>query len=194
MSTLLSFSFLVSRFSFQNRTWTKTRNEKLETRNAGSASIETAMVLPVLFVLLLGTVEIAKITYTYYTIHKILYSLARYLGTQQGVNFCDSADPAVTAAKNFALTGATDASGTAIISNLTADMIGIRIERLNAQAGTLDECDCSVTGCDTANGGLPPDFIAVSIPQGYSVTPHIPFLPMDPIPLKFQVRVPYGGT
>jgi len=163
-------------------------------KRRGSATIETVMLLPVLLVLMLGTVEIAKITYTYYTIHKILYALARYLGTQQGVNICDSGDPAVIAAKNFALTGTTDASAPAIISNLTADMISIRIERLNPVAGTLAECDCSPTGCDAANGGLPPDFIAVSIPQGYSVTPRIPFLPQDPIPLKPAVRVPYGGT
>ncbi len=160
----------------------------------GSVSIETAMLLPVLFLLLLGTVEIAKITYTYYALHKILYSLARYLGTQQGVNFCDTADPTVLAAKNFALTGTTDASAPAIIANLTPDQISVRVERLNAQAGTLGECDCSPTGCDAANGGLPPDFIAVSIPQGYPISPHIPLVPMDPIPLKPQVRIPYGGT
>lgn len=159
-----------------------------------SATVETAMVLPVLFLLLLGTVEIARITYTYYALHKILYSLARYVSTQQGVNFCDSSDATVLAAKNFALTGTTDASAPAIISNLTADQISVRIERLNTQAGTLDECDCSPTGCDTLNGGLPPDFIAVSIPQGYPMAPHIPLVPMDPIPLKPAVRVPYGGT
>lgn len=160
----------------------------------GSATLETAMLLPVLFVLLLGTVEIAKITYTYYTLQKILTALAGYLRTQQGVNFCDSGDPAVLAAKNFALTGSTDASTPAIIANLTADMISIRIERLDSGSGTLSECDCSPTGCDAANGGQPPDFIAVSIPQGYSLTPQIPFLPQDPIPLKPEVRVPYGGT
>jgi len=166
----------------------------MKTRRHGSAALETVMVLPFLFVLLLGTVEIAKITYTYYTLHKILYSLARYLGTQSGVNFCDPSDPAIVAAKNFALTGTADASGTAIVSNLTADMIGIRAERLNAQAGTLSECDCSSSGCDASAGGLPPDFIAVSIPNGYEVTPHILFLPAEPIPLKPEVRIPFGGT
>ena len=163
-------------------------------RAQGSASIETAMMLPILLVLLLGTVEIAKITFTYFTLHKILYALARYAGTQQGVNFCDNGDPNVAAAKNFALTGTTDGSGTAIIANLTPDMIAIRIERLNPASGTLDECDCSPTGCDTLNGGQPPDFIAVSIPDGFQVTPHIPMVPMDPIPLRPEVRVPYGGT
>ena len=163
-------------------------------RRRGSAALETVMVLPFLLVLLLGTVEIAKITYTYYTLHKMLYSLARYLGTQQGTNFCDPSDPNIVAAKNFALTGTADASGTAIVSNLTADMIGIRAERLNAQAGTLSECDCSASGCDASTGGLPPDFIAVSIPNGYEVTPHIFLLSANPIPLKPEIRIPYGGT
>jgi TadE-like protein len=166
----------------------------MRNRRYGSAALETVMVLPFLFVLLLGTVEIGKITYTYYTLHKIMYSLARYLGTQQGTNFCDPADPNIVAAKNFALTGTADASGTPIISNFTADMIAIRAERLNAQAGTLGECDCSSSGCDASAGGLSPDFIAVSIPNGYEVTPHILFLPADPIPLKPEVRIPYGGT
>ena len=67
---------------------------------------------------------------------------------------CDPSDPAILAAKNFALTGTADATGTAIVSNLTADMIGIRAERLNSQAGTLSECDCSSSGCDASTGPL----------------------------------------
>ena len=160
----------------------------------GSAVLETALFLPILLLLLLGTVEIAKITYTYYALQKTMYTLARYLGTQQGVNFCDDSNPAILAAKNFAVTGTTDGSGAAMITNLTADMLSVRSERVNSAAGTLDQCDCSTTGCDTANGGLSPDFIVVSIPQGYPMTPHIPLLPMDPIPLKPEIRVPFGGT
>jgi TadE-like protein len=163
-------------------------------RSRGSAAMETALFLPILILLLLGTVEIAKITYTYYALQKTMFTLARYLGTQQGVNFCDDNDPAVIAAKNFAVTGTTDGSAAALINNLTADMLSVRSERVNSGGGTLDQCDCSPTGCDTANGGLPPDFIVVSIPQGYPVTPRIPLLPMDPIPLKPEIRVPFGGT
>src|SRR5258708_16494887 len=99
-------------------------------RRLGSAALETVMVLPFLLVLLLGTVEIAKITYTYYTLHKMLYSLARYLGTQQGTNFCDPSDPNILAAKNFALTGTSSASELAIIYNLTPDMIYIPAQQL----------------------------------------------------------------
>ena len=51
-----------------------------------------------------------------------------------------------------------------------------------------------MTGCDTANGGGSPDFVVVSIPNGYEVNPRIPFLTLDPILLRPMVRVPYGGT
>src|SRR5260370_39732541 len=100
----------------------------------------------------------------------MLYSLARYLGTQQGTNFCDPSDPNILAAKNFALTGTADASGTAIVANLTADMIGIRAERLNAQAVTRSECNCSASVCDAFAVGLPGDLIAVCIPNGDEAT------------------------
>src|SRR5690349_17905832 len=61
-------------------------------RRRGSIALETALYLPILFLLLFGTVELAKITYTYYTLQKIMASVARYAGTQQGVNFCDAGD------------------------------------------------------------------------------------------------------
>ena len=161
-------------------------------KQRGTAALETALFLPILILLLLGTLEIGRIAFTYYSLHKIMYGLARNLGTQQGVNFCDDSDPLVAAAKAFALNGSGDSSVQGLIGNLTADQISVRLEQVNN--GSLQECACSVPGCDTANGGLPPDFIVVSIPNGYQVTPHIPLLPMDPIPLRPVVRVPYGGT
>lgn len=156
-------------------------------RRRGSAMIETAIFLPVLILLMVGTVEIARITYTYYTLHKMMYAVARYVTTQQGVNFCDNNDPEVANAKAFAL------GSPSILPALTADMINIRIEQADA-TGAITECSCSVPGCDTVNGGMPPDYVVVSIPDGYPVTPHIPFIPTDAIPLKPQIRMPYGGT
>ena len=37
-------------------------------------------------------------------------------------------------------------------------------------------------------------YIVVSIPDGYSIQLVFPFFQVDPIPLRPQVRVPYGGT
>ena len=163
-------------------------------RRRGNALLETVMWMPIILTLLVGMVQIGKITYVYYTLKKTLHAMARYVATQQGVNFCDGADAVIAAAKNFALTGRTeDGAAPSLLPQLTADLISIRIERYTADTG-LGECDCSATGCDAAQGGQPPDFIVVSIPNGYEVRPRIPFLPQDAILLRPEVRVPYGGT
>jgi hypothetical protein len=160
----------------------------------GAVTLETVLLLPVLFFLLLGTLELGRIAYTYSTLQKIMGSIARYAGTQQGVNFCDDGDPTVVTAKNLGISGSVDSGADPIVTGLTADMIQIRVERVNPVTGALEECNCSTEGCDTANGGLPPDFIVVSMPNGYPYSPHIPLIPTDPIQLKPTVRVPYGGT
>ena len=59
----------------------------------GNTIIETAMLMPVMLLLLVGMAQIAKITYTYYTLRKTVYSIATYLSTQQAVNFCDPGRP-----------------------------------------------------------------------------------------------------
>jgi hypothetical protein len=73
-------------------------------------------------------------------------------------------------------------------------MIQVRIERYSSGTQDLGECDCSITGCDLGSGGRSPDFIVVSIPDGYSIRPIIPYLPTDPIFFKPRIRVPFGGT
>ena len=156
--------------------------------------VEAALFTPVLVLLLMGLVELGRVAYTYVALQKILYNLARYLGTQQGVNFCDDADATITAAKNIALTGNTEATTDPYIANLSADQIQVRIERRNPDTGALEACECSATGCDPSAGGLAPEAIVVTIPEGYPVQLRIPRLLLDPILLKPQVRLPYGGT
>jgi len=99
---------------------------------------------------------------------------------------------------NLALTGnSTDAGGTdPILPALTSDMITMNIERVDPTSGVPTACDCSISGCDTNAGGGSPDFVVVSIPNGYTVTPVIPgvTLPSGPILLRPSVRVPFGGT
>jgi len=167
-------------------------------QQTGGAVLETALWVPILVLMLVGMVQIAKVTFTYYTLKKTLYTAARYVATQQGVDLCNAADPAVLGAINFALTGSsTDAGGTdPILPALTADMIVLNIERVDPTSGVPGACDCSVTGCDTNAGGGEPDFVVASIPDGYTVTPVIPgvTLPSGPILLRPTVRVPFGGT
>jgi Flp pilus assembly protein TadG len=158
----------------------------------GGALIETAMFLPLLFLLLVGMTELAKLTYVYYTLHKTLYSLARYLGTQQGVNLCDPEDATVVAAKSYAINGTLDNSAESTLANLTPDMIQIRAER--SDGNSLGECACTAEGCDIGAGGRAPDFIVVSIPDGYSFRPAIPYMTNETILFRPRVRVPFGGT
>ena len=162
-------------------------------RRRGNSLLETAMFVPVLMLLLVGMIEFARVTYTYYTLHKTLYTLARYLGTRQGANLCDEGDAEVAAAKEYALTGATDGTAESFFPGLTTDMIQVRVERATADSG-IGECECSVTGCDAGAGGRPPDFIVVSIPDGYSMRLSFPYIAGETILLRPTVRVPFGGT
>ena len=163
-------------------------------RRRGAALVEAALVVPILLGLLIGTVELARVTYTYYMLQKMMFSLARYVGTQQGVNFCDSLDPAVSAAINYALTGNTDSSENPIVAGLTPGMFQVRLERYDVVGQQLVACDCSAQGCDTSQGGLSPGFIVVSLTNGYLVRPVFWGFSVNPIALQPSVRVPYGGT
>jgi hypothetical protein len=158
-----------------------------------STLIEAAMWLPILVAMLVGMVELARVSYTYYTVHKILYSLARSLATQQGVNFCDNADATLVAAKNLALRGSPDEAAEPILADLDPDSIQIRIERRNAETGELEQCECSGTGCDLASGGISPQWLVISLTEGYPIRLAIPRISQEQIPLRPVVRVPYGG-
>jgi hypothetical protein len=160
----------------------------------GGALIESVLMLPVLLSLLIGTVELARVFYTYTTLEKVMYDVARYIGTQQGVNFCNPGDPNITAAENYALTGSTDTSQDPVVPGLTPAMFQIAVERYDPAAQAMVPCDCSATGCDASQGGLPPDYIQVSLTDGYSVQPFFWGFTIDPFPLRPSVTVPYGGT
>ena len=164
------------------------------TSKKGGALIESVMMMPLILSLLIGTIELARVFYTYYTLEKVMADLARYIGTQQGVNFCDGTDATVAAAKNMALTGTTDGSGTPIVPNLTIDQIQIRIERFQTATSDLAECGCDATSCDIANGGQGPDWVVVSIADGYPIKLVFWGLAPDPFPLRPSVRLPFTGT
>lgn len=165
-------------------------------RRRASIVLETAMWVPILVSLLFGMVELARLSYTYYTLHKILYTVASVLANGQAINFCNDTDQAIVDAKNLAINGGIgdDVSSQPIIQGLAADQIAIRIERYNRDSGQLEQCQCSDTGCDAAAGGGSPDFLVVSMPDGFPIRLTFPGLTLDPIPLRPQIRIPYGGT
>jgi hypothetical protein len=160
----------------------------------GSSLIEGALFIPFVILLLLGMMELGRITYTYYQLQKIMYAFARYAGTQQGINFCEPSSEVFNQAITLARTGTSDSGAESVVLGLQAADFRVRIERYNASTDALEECDCSSNGCDTAQGGGAPNFIAVDLVNGYSVVPRIPFIPQDPIILRPRVRVPFGGT
>lgn len=156
----------------------------------GTSLIESAMWIPILVSLLFGMVELARVSYTYYTLHKILYNVGKTLG-KTPLNFCVD-EESITAIKEFALSGSLE-TGTRILPNLEADQIQVRLERSLADTGEIVECNCSSTGCDISQGGLQPEYIVISLSDGYPVQLTFPGLSLDPIPLRPQVRVPAGG-
>lgn len=155
--------------------------------------MEAMLLLPILFMLLFGMIDFARITWTYFTLQKILYTVGRYAASQPAVNFCDDADPILTDAKNLALRGVGDAAGELQLANLTADLIQVRLERIQADTAALGDCTCSAEGCDNAQGGRGPDFVVVSVTDGYSVRTNIPFVPSESFNLRPVVRVAYGA-
>jgi len=164
----------------------------MRTRQRGNSLLEAVLFVPILGMLLFGTIEFARITWTYFTLQKMLYSVGRYAATQTGVNFCDEADPIVTDAKNLATRGVGDSAGDLILPALTPDLITIRLQRMDPETQQLADCECSATGCDVAQGGRGPDFVVVTVPDGYSVRTNIPFVPSETFLLRPVVRIPHG--
>ena len=160
-------------------------------RRSGNMLIEAALWIPIMVLLIVGMVQVGKITYLYYSLKKNVYSAARYLSLQQGVNFCDLAnDPNVAAALNLAVTGTTDASGTPLITNFTTDMMQVTTQCVDPASGVPGPCDTG--GCPEVSQR--PDYILISMPNGYLVQPRIPIVTLPVIPLRPYALVPFGGT
>ena len=100
----------------------------MKRQSSGSVTLETAIFLPVMMLLIVGMIQFGKITYTYYALRNTVYTAARYLSVQRNTNFCDPADPNIVAAVNFAVTGTTDGTGVPLITNLTPDMLQVSTE------------------------------------------------------------------
>ena len=152
--------------------------------------VEAALWIPVVTLLLVGMIQIGKITYLYYSLKKAVYSAARYLSVQQGTDFCNlTGDANVAAAFQFAVTGTADGSGAPLITNFTTDMLTVTAECVDTATGTPGPCDTSACPTVTAR----PDYILVTLNPGYQVQPRIPFITLNPIVFTPSVMVPFGG-
>jgi Flp pilus assembly protein TadG len=155
----------------------------------GNAVLETAMWMPILFLLIVGIIQFGKLTYLDYVLNKIVYSAARNLATAQNVNFCDPQDAVTAAAINDAIND--PATGNPLIANLTADMLVVTTQCVDS-TGAIGACD--TTGCQGVAGPQRPDFVNVAIPGGYLFPIRIPFINLDPIALRPSATSPFGGS
>jgi Flp pilus assembly protein TadG len=159
-------------------------------RNHGNVAIETAIFIPILLLLIVGMVQLGKVTYLYYTLKKMVYAAARQVSVQQSINFCDvTNDQTVQSAINFAIN---DTAGTPIIANLTTLQVTTQCTDPNNVGGAMIPCDTS--NCDALTVAARPDFVTVSIPGGYPVNVLIPFISPIPVTLNPTVTVPFGGV
>ena len=111
-------------------------------KRRGSMILETALWIPILLLLISGVIQFGKITYTYYTLRKTVYTAASYLAQQQGTNYCDLVDdPNYAAALNFAVTGTTDGSGAPLVSGRLRHTCLLRL-KTNPQPGSCRQRDC----------------------------------------------------
>ena len=51
----------------------------------GNTLMESVLFVPILFMLLFGMIEFARITWTFFTLQKMLYTVGRYAATQPAV-------------------------------------------------------------------------------------------------------------
>jgi Flp pilus assembly protein TadG len=156
---------------------------------SGSVVLETAMWMPILFLLIVGIIQFGKLTYLNYVLQKIVYDAARNIATGQNLNFCDPADPATVAAVTNAIND--PATGVPLISNLTADMLVVTTQCLDS-TGAIGTCDTS--GCQGLTGAQRPDFVTVAITGGYTFPIRIPYINLDPILLRPSATAPFGGS
>ncbi len=101
----------------------------------GNSLVETALWFPVLILLLFGMIELGRVTYTYYAVQKVIYSVARHVATLQAANLCDAGDGIITQAKTFAMSGSLDSGAPSLIGGLTSDMIQVQLERQGGEGG-----------------------------------------------------------
>jgi len=160
-------------------------------RTRGNMVLEAALWIPVMVLLVVGTIQFGKISYTYFSLRKAVFSAARYLAVQQGTNFCDLADD-VNAQNALSFAVNDPNSGSPLISGLTTDMLVIGTECIDPVSGAVGACN--ISGCGASIGSQRPDYIVVGIPGGFNVTPRIPGITLPTIALRPSVTVTFGGS
>jgi hypothetical protein len=125
--------------------------KRLRRRRDGIASVEFAIILPVLVILLFGTIEFGRLLVDYQLVNKSARDAIRYLSRVRDTAITDSCpggavlwpdpapSPSVSNAVNLAMTGSIDGSGAYLLGYwVDASTIEIRVPPCNNnEAGTF---------------------------------------------------------
>lgn len=162
----------------------------------GQAVVELAFQIPLMLVILFGTVQIARVFYVYHTLQKSLRGGGGLLARSVNVDYCDAADATLADARNFIVFGNLQGEGTPVVQGLTPDMIQILPERAVAGTTGVTECLCAEDpeSCAVSSGGRAPDFVVVNLGGGFPIPVLFPFVNLGTINLKVSVRMPMTGS
>jgi hypothetical protein len=157
--------------------------------------VELVIQIPLIMVILFGTVEVARVFYVYHKLQKSLRGGAALLARSSNVLYCDSNDLTLMDARNFMVYGNLQGQGAAVVQGLTPDLIQILPERGVTDTTGVVSCFCTedADSCDTASGGRAPDFIVVNLGSGFPLPIPFPFVDLGTINLRVSVRMPVTG-
>lgn len=158
--------------------------------------IELAFQIPLMLVILFGTVQIARVFYIYHTLQKALRGGAGLVAHASSVNYCDAGDMALVDARNFMVYGNLQGEGSPIVTGLTPDLIQILPERIITDSTGVNQCMCAqddADSCDVSAAGRSPDFIVVNLGTGFPLSVPFAYVNLGTINLKVSVRMPVTG-
>ncbi len=164
-------------------------------RQRGQAVVELAFQIPLMLALLFGGVQLGRVFYVYHTLQKALRAGAGLLARSVNVDYCNTADPLLTDARNFIVYGNLQGEGAPVVPGLTPDLIQILPERQAPGTTGVTECPCTEDGesCQLSSVGRAPDFVVVNFGNGFPMTVQFPFVNFGTINLRVSVRMPVTG-
>lgn len=113
---------------------------KLLRRDKGSATVELAIVFPILLLLFVGTAEVGRLFYTYTTLAKATKLGARYLSNQRDITTGTTTqrDALVLKAKSLVVCGYEDCTGkTSIVPGLTTANVNVTLPDTTVLVSTV---------------------------------------------------------
>ena len=161
--------------------------------------MELAILVPILFLMMFGVYQLARVFYTYHTLQKAFRGGAGILARTSNVNYCDPGDPAMLSTQNIVVFGNPQGQGDPVVQGLTVDMVQITPERVTS--GATVQCDCgsgNADSCDITSGGRAPDFVVVNniggtTPLGFPLSVLFPYVNLGTINLRVSVRMAVTG-